>query len=293
MLRRSMFAMVFSLFVVEVGAAPPQKLPEVPEILKPLNARLSGQLKNKSVRLSLTANEPLTAAQWDAVAALPMQYLNLKGPGINDAAMPRVATIPVESLTLEHAGITESGAISIKGMSNLKNLSLIHTNLPSSAASKLAAHPTLESFSDDGKLGAGGMDQIATIPNLKRVSLAHGAANDKSIQAMAKHPAIESLYLWPSGTYELTNAALPALGTIPNLNDLTITDSVLDFENGLSHLTQAKLLAKLTLREVAITDEDMAKLRVALPNVEIELVPMSDEIRKRWDLVAEKRMRTR
>ncbi|QDU92393.1 leucine-rich repeat domain-containing protein [Lignipirellula cremea] len=293
MLRLLSYAILLASLTACVQAAPPRKLPQAPEVLIPLNARLSGRLENKTVQLSLTANEPITESQWTAIEGLPIQRLNLKGPGINDVAMARLKNVRVESLVLEHAAITEGGAAHLKEMTYLKNLSLIHTKLPPSAASTLAFHPSLESFSDDEKLGAEGMDQIATIPNLKRVRLAHGAANDNSVSALAKHPAIESLFLWPSGTYGLTNAALPALGSIPRLNDLTITDSVLDFDGGLSHLIQAKSLTKLTLRDVAITEEDLAKLKAALPDLAIEHTPMSEELRKKWDLAAEKRKRAR
>ena len=84
------------------------------------------------------------------------------------------------------------------------------------SASALADHPTLETFSNDGKFGVGGMAQIATAKHLKNMTLQHGVASDANVALLARHPALEVLKLWPSGTAALTDAAA---------NDAAATDA--------------------------------------------------------------------
>lgn len=82
-----------------VAAAPPQNkpapLPEVPEILKPVGARI-GTRKDGGITLTLNSTTPLTAAQWDAVAKLGVRSFNLQNAVSDDAGMARLAAMNPE-----------------------------------------------------------------------------------------------------------------------------------------------------------------------------------------------------
>jgi len=266
-----------------------QKLPPVPEGLAPLKARVSGHSATKMVTLSFSSSEPLTEEQWKAVASVPVKGIAATGKGIDDSALAQLAKLPLEGLLLEHARPTDVGAANFAQMKSLKILALSHTSLTGKAADALAEHPTLEAFSDDGKVGGQGMAQIATCRKLRTVRLMHGASNDASAIALAKHPAIEELSLNASNAYGLTDAALPAIASIPGLKNLTITDTVLSFDGGLSHLKEHPKLVSLTLKNVALPDADLAQLKAAMPGVKIAFEPMPDGIRKHWDFTAAKR----
>jgi hypothetical protein len=275
---------------IAVAQTKPAKLPTVPEVLKPLKGTVRNHFNYQpGVTLAFTAVDPPTAEQWEAIESFPVRHMAASGRGIDDVALARLSKLPLEALQLEHAVATDAGAAVLREMTGLKQLILVHSRLTEKSAAALAKHPALEVFSDDGRLGAYGMREIATAPRLRRVRLAHGAANNASVAALADHPAIEMLYLWPSNTYGLTDKAIPALATLPELADLTITDSVLHYADSLERLQRLPKLKKLTLREVAISEDDLARLKADLPQVAIEHLPMSDVVRKRWDFAAAKR----
>ena len=102
------------------------------------------------------------------------------------------------------------------------------------------------------------------------------------IAFLARHPALEVLTLWPSGTAALTDAALPSLATIANLKVLTLELSVFTY-GALKELKALPKLATLKLNEVALSDDDLAKLKADLPNVSISFTPMKPEYRVKWD----------
>ncbi|WP_439629377.1 hypothetical protein [Gemmata sp.] len=278
------------LIVLAIGlGAPP---PVVPDELVPLKARVSGHLSTRMQTLSFTAPEPLTDAQWRAVSSASVKAIAATGRGVNDDALARLAKLPIEALALEHARPTDEGAAAFAKMPSLKVLVMSHCTLTAKAAEHLSNHPSLEVFSDDGKVGGDGMRQIATCRKLRSVRLVHGAANDASTAALVKHPALETLILQPSNTYGVTDTSLASVATIPGLTELTVTHTVLTFEGGLKHLQALPKLRKLTLTDVAVSAEDLAKLTAAVPKLVVSHTPMTPSTRKQWDHAAAKRLKT-
>ena len=257
-------------------------LPAVPEVLKPLAARVSS---NKGVlTLSLNSDQPITDEQWTAITALQAKSYNFGGKCFDDTAITKLVALNPEALNLGHSEITDVGAMKFAEMKSLKILRMSHTDrLTPKSASALADHPALEVFSNDGKFGIGGMEQISTSKHLQNVTLQHGVSSDANVAFLAKHPALEVLKLWPSGTAALTDKAIPSLASIPNLKDLTLELTVFTYEGGLKHLKDAPKLATLNLNDVALSEEDLAKLKADLPNVTIKFTPMKPEYRAKWD----------
>lgn len=264
-----------------LGAGEAVKKPEVPEVLKPLNARLSA---NKGeATLYLNSELPISDEQWTAIAALQVKSFNFGGKCFDDNAIVRLVALEPTALSLGHSDITDAGAAKFAELKALKSLRMSHTDrLTPKSAVALANHPSLEVFSNDGKFGIGGMEQIATAKQLKNVTLQHGVASDANLAHFARHPNLEILKLWPSGTAALTDAAIPSIATIPNLKELTLELTVFTYE-GLKHLKSASKLATLNLKEVALTEEDLAKLKSDLPNVAITFTPMKADYRAKWD----------
>jgi sialate O-acetylesterase len=113
--------------------------------------------------------------------------------------------------------------------------------------------------------------------------LIHTYANDSQVGKLAGDAKLEIVKLGPKGTARLTNAAIPALASLPNLKELTIVGTVLSFSGGLEHLQKAPRLKKLHLGRVALPDGDFEKLQAALPHVEMDFTPMPPELRTQFD----------
>ncbi|VTT98474.1 Uncharacterized protein OS=Chthoniobacter flavus Ellin428 GN=CfE428DRAFT_4841 PE=4 SV=1 [Gemmataceae bacterium] len=269
-------------------AQPKQKLPTIPDSLKPFKATVSVR-GEWGPTLVLTGEEPLTPEQWAAVGTLQVRAFILNGKVSDDAGMAALARLNPKVLQFGHSPMTDAGAAHFAEMKELRVLLMSHTDkLTPKAAAALADHPALEVFANDGKFGIGGMAQIATAPKLRTVTLQHGVASDANTALLARHPALETLTLWPSGTAALTDAGIAPLATVPNLKQLTIELSVLTYD-GLAKLKDAPKLAKLTLKDVAISDADLAKLKAELPNVAVTHTPMKPEYRAQWDAWAAKK----
>lgn len=265
-----------------VHAADKQPLPPIPDVLKAAKATVSDR-RDVGRTLTLTSDVPLTAEQWDAVAALGLRSFSLNGAVSDDAGMARLAAMDPVALSFGHSPMTDAGGMRFAEMKSLRFLNMSHTDkLTPKSAIALADHPSLEVFANDGKFGIGGMAHIATAKKLRSVNLQHGVSSNENIALLARHPGIEVLRLWPSGTAALTDAGIAPLATIPNLRELTIERSVLSYD-GLKHLKAAPKLAKLVLNEIAISDADLEKLKADLPNVAVTHKPMTPEYRQQWD----------
>lgn len=262
---------------------PAPALPPVPEALKPFKAAISNRT-DVGLTLSLQSDVPLTDEQWSAVESLHIRSFMLSNNVSDDAAMARLVKLDPVALQFSHSPMTDSGAAEFAQMKSLKVLRMSHTDrLTPKSASALADHPSLEVFANDGKFGIGGMAQIATAKHLRDILLQHGVSSDANISLLAHHPTLEIVKLWPKGTAALTDAALPALATIPNLKELTLELSVFTYAGGLNRLKDIPKLTKLTLNDDAVSEEDLAKLKADLPNVKITFTPMKPEYRAQWD----------
>jgi len=278
---RIAFVLALMCSVARAGEAKPA-LPAVPDVLKSVNARMaaSGGLAT----LYVNAPEVLSDEQWKAIAALGVKSFGFGGKTLNDAGMAKLVELSPEALLLEHLDITDAGAAKFAEMKSLKVLRMSHTDkLTPQSASALADHPSLEVFANDGRFGVGGMAQIVTAKHLKNVLLQHGVSSDANVAFLAKHPALEVLKLWPSGTAVLTDAALASIATIPNLKELNLELSVFTYAGGLNRLKELPNLTTLNLKDDAITEEDLAKLKADLPKVTINFTPMKDDYRAKWD----------
>lgn len=282
MVRLSLVVVLLSL-AVTASAQPKKPVPiPVPDSLKPFKATISDR-KDWGPTLVLTGEEPLSAEQWDAVGKLPVRAFILNGKVSDDAGMAALAKLSPKVLSFGHSPMTDAGAAHFAEMKELRVLLMSHTDkLTPKAAVALTDHPSLEVFANDGKFGIGGMKEIATAKKLRVMTLQHGVSSDGNVALLAKHPALETLTLWPSGTASFTDAGIPPLATIPNLTVLTIELSVLTHA-GLKSLKDAPKLAKLNLKGIAISDEDLAKVKADLPNVAVTHTPMTPEYRKQWD----------
>lgn len=284
---RVLLACVVILWCGLSNAAPPPKAPTpqpVPEALVPLKATLRYSGAPPGVlQITFTADEPLTAAQWSAIESLPVKILAASGKGIDNAALARIAKLPLVGLVLQHPSATDEGAAAFSELKELKSLTLIHASkLTGKGAAALANHPSLETAAGDEGFFAQGTAHLNTCKKLKNLRLYHGFITDDTVLPLAGNPTIESINLWPLLRAGISDAALPALASMTGLKDITIGHTVLTY-GGLKKLKDLPNLTRLTLTEVALSDDDLARLKADMPKVRIAHTPMTPETRAEWE----------
>ncbi|NBU10911.1 MAG: hypothetical protein EB141_15400 [Verrucomicrobia bacterium] len=275
----------FALLASAYAQNKPASLPELPEVLKSANAALADR-KPVGLTLSVDSKTPLSAAQWDAIATLRARAFSFGGSSLDDAGMARLVALNPEMVTVNGSLVTGAGAAKFGEMKSLKALHTLHITKPTpEAKAALGAHPTLEVFSSDGAFCI----EAVTAPKLQRVDLKHGAASDQFVALLKNHPSLESVRLWAKGYATLSDAAIASLVTIPKLNKLSLEFSVFTYAGGLNRLKEIPGLATLDLKDVALSPEDLAKLKADLPKVKLTFTPMTPEYRAQWDAWATKK----
>ena len=257
----------------------PAPLPELPEVLKSVKGTLADR---KPVGLTLTVDSktPLSASQWDAIATLRARAFSFGGSALDDAGMARLVALNPEMVTVNGSLVTGAGAAKFGEMKSLKALHTLHITKPTpEAKAALSTHPTLEVFSSDGAFCI----EAVMAPKLQRADLKHGAASDQFVALLKHHPSLESVRLWAKGYAGLSDAAIASLVTIPKLNKLSLEFAVFTYAGGLNRLKEIPGLTTLDLKDVALSPEDLAKLKADLPKVKITFTPMTAHYRAQWD----------
>ena len=257
----------------------PAPLPELPEVLKSVKGTLADR---KPVGLTLTVDSktPLSASQWDAIATLRARAFSFGGSALDDAGMARLVALNPEMVTVNGSLVTGAGAAKFGEMKSLKALHTLHITKPTpEAKAALSTHPTLEVFSSDGAFCI----EAVMAPKLQRADLKHGAASDQFVALLKHHPSLESVRLWAKGYAGLSDAAIASLVTIPKLNKLSLEFAVFTYAGGLNRLKEIPGLTTLDLKDVALSPEDLAKLKADLPKVKITFTPMTADYRAQWD----------
>jgi hypothetical protein len=200
--------------------------------------------------------------------------------------MERLMALDPVMVTVNGSRVTGKGAAKFGGMKSLKALHTLHVTRPTpEAKAALGTHPTLEVFSTDGAFCI----EAVTAPKLQRVDMKHGGASDEFAALLKNHPSLESVRLWSQGSMGLSDAALASLVTIPKLSKLSLEYSVFTYAGGLHRLKEVRGLTTLDLKDVALSDDDVAKLKADLPNVKVTFTPMTEEYRLRREAIAAKK----
>ena len=81
---------------------------------------------------------------------------------------------------------------------------------------------------------------------------------------------------------ELSGVALEHLAKFKNLESLKFGEVVVSYDGGLKHLASLKNHKKLELDKVGASEEDIAKLKAALPGCEVKWTPPSPQEAERY-----------
>lgn len=145
----------------------------------------------------------------------------------------------------------------------------------SGAGLEAFADSKVESVKIGGSLcGEAGALALAKMKNLKTLVLHHVPMTRPGMEALSKHGSQTSFALscmHQASWYDL----LPLVAAMPKVEELTINETFLTWDKGLEALSKAAgPLKKINFGfGAAVFPEDLAKLKAALPTVEITTVP--------------------
>jgi len=252
--------------------------------LTQIGAKFGKSWQFKEPYLAFKTDAPLTEDAWKEIETLKPNYISANGKGIDDAAVARLARLPLQGIGLDGTSVTEAVFKTLGQIKTLKQLSMSHVlGIKGTDADALMNHPALAIVSIGGTgFGDAGMKALASLRQLTKLGLNHDQITDAGLAALANHPTLESLMFSPQMTPRITDASLPTVATLKALKELQINDTVLTYDGGLKLLKALPNLQKLTLNNIGLAETDLAKLKADLPKVDIKFTPASAELVAKW-----------
>jgi hypothetical protein len=255
---------------------------------------LAAKLEAKGMRLkkekggtvseiSFSPNVTMTAADYRLFAQFPQLrklWMSPSGVMLNDETMAAMGTLPTVEYFFANAGqFTDDGLKAMAGWKGLKSFGLDHWfGPPNSKAmlgkglAHLASLPHLEAV----RLGGCRVDNeapraLAKIKTLQKVDLFHTfAVTDDGIEALQALPQLKIIILGPQYTPRITNRTLVHLSRIPSLEEISITETWLTYDDGFVHLKKLPNLKSLKIKLVLAEEKDVARLKAEMPQVNVD-----------------------
>jgi hypothetical protein len=164
--------------------------------------------------------------------------------------------------------VTDTGAKHLTGLTRLRRLMLVQTNLSDAGAQSIAEVKALEGLDLSGnrRIGTAGMKHLATLPRLRELVLVMTGATDDGLRALADAKSLESLVL--DRCPNVTDAGMKPLATLPrfrhlDLMYLPITDA------GLKDLAASQSIRLLRLVGTKVTAAGVAEFRKTHPQCKV------------------------
>lgn len=284
----SLLAVFAPAFTAQAAGADLQQLEELGG-----KVQRSGDLVTQ---LSFTDCAKLGRAEFETISAIgSLKKLTLYGncQGLNDDTLPLLARLTeLEELNCDGIKVTDDGLAPLAKMMNLKAMSFFH--------------PSWGSKDFVGR----GVAHFEKLPKLERLTIAGSPFNDEGMAAVGKLTQLMSFSTWHTFQTEAGNEHLLKLTNLKSLrlgqrlrkydgkpNPPSLSDATLEViaqlksletlyldEAKLSRAGLAKLkalpnLKKLSLERIEISAEDLAGSRQDLPQVALEVKPLTDEQR--------------
>ena len=212
------------------------------------------------------------------IAALrDVRQLSGTGEGVDDAVLAKMvkAAPALETLFINGSTITDEGLTVLAKLPNLRHFGLHHgpKGLKGKGLLALKGNQNFKSIEFGGmqSIDDESVGYLAELPHLRAINIYHTLNTRASLPLLVKkNPLLEKFALNPHFDPTRFSAEdIATLAPLKNLSELSLNDMVLPYENGLSHLTALKGLKKVSIEWSIYTDEDLAKLKAALPGVEI------------------------
>lgn len=280
--RSLLAALLWTTFALHNFAAADEK--GTAERLRGLGAQVT-ETKGAITAVGIPDASKLTAADYAALGECKqLKMLSLSGEGITDETLDALKGLTsLEDLSTNQAKFSDDGLKKLLQFPNLKQIKFFHTSLKTKI------------------FNGSGLAQLVELKNLRRLTVAGCPFNDEGMAAVGKLTQLENFRTWhtfqteagnvhlkslvnlkslhlgqrlrhydgTSNAHSLNDATLAVLAEMKSLEGLILDEARLS-EKALEQLSALPKLKQLQLGRVERSDEDIAALQKALPNVEIE-----------------------
>jgi hypothetical protein len=249
-------------------------------------------------QVSFTDCAAVTDVELRAIGQLAdLKSLTLHGgkQKLNDETVGHLLGLKqLESFSSEGASLSDAGLARLAQLSSLRSASFFHLSfrLPGFTGRGFAAWkdlPHLERLTVAGmSMGDEGFAAIAQLTSLRELRTWHTYQTEAGNAEIAKLPQLASLQIGQrlpraGAPPSFTDATLATLAGIKTLESLKLTEARLSLA-GLRALKALPKLKKLQIAECEIATADVEALRSELPDVKLEMQPLTDEQREKLEM---------
>lgn len=204
----------------------------------------------------------------------------------------------LEKMAVNGTRLTDEGFKNLSGLKELKSLTIWHLGWKAGQAGKddktgrvkltgaglvaLADLPKLESLNIGGStVTDDGAASLAKVTQLKTLMLYHSWITDAGLAHIKTMKGLKGVNAGPQFSMRITDAGAAHLAELSDLESLEINETFLTWDGSLSKIAGLKKLKTIKFEKTDISDDDMAKLRAALPEAKINWTkPSADEVQK-------------
>lgn len=199
----------------------------------------------------------------------------------DNAAMEVLTKLPkLQVIYLNAATFDDAGFAVLAKCKSLQSISLDHNfTINGSGAAALKDLPNLKHLRFGGctKLTSAGPQACAQLTQLESLQIFHANATDEDVAGLTPLAGnLKAFVVASQFNGKLTEAALVHIAKLKNLESLKFGEVLVTYDNGLKHLTTLKNLKKLELDKIGASEEDINKLKAALPGCEIKWTQPSE-----------------
>lgn len=200
----------------------------------------------------------------------PVQ-LNLTRTQVADETLARLAGhTQLELLNLMATKVTDEGMKHLAGLSEMRTFSVERTAVTDAGLAHLRGFDKLKILYLGGSKVAGpGLKHVEHLP-VEYLSFAYSRVDDSVVEHVVRLKGLKTLGLDDT---QVTDACLPALASLENLEVLWLDNCGAITDAGVPHLARLTKLKTLHVQRTGISAQGFAQLKVALATTEINGAP--------------------
>jgi hypothetical protein len=232
-----------------------------------------------SIQPALNAQRPLTTDQLTALGSCDRlrELMMVAGIMTDDGLRALSHDVLLERIYCFKPKITDAGVEHLAKLTNLKKLELLRVpELTDAALAPLVGLTDLEEITLSGAgISGPGLVHLAGLSKLKSLVIPWSALDDAGLANLGRLTSLRALYIG-GGSY--TDAGLAHLGNLTGLTELGVGSDGCT-EAGMAHLSRLTNLRTLNLAGAPVTDAWLDRIAgmKALRELHIESAQLSDE----------------
>ncbi|MEW4562606.1 hypothetical protein AB1K70_08780 [Bremerella sp. JC770] len=253
-----------------------------------INAKV--QVRDGAVH-SLSANcDGYTDQEYELIGKLTtLKSLSLSGKDLNDDQLKMLAGLKnLESIMINGTVLTDDGYRHFAAFPKLTRLSIFHPSrkleaFNGSGLAHLKELPALKSLTFAG--ATAGDEALAAVRQLTQLESFrewHNTETRDGLKHLAKLTKLKSIRLgqrlpsWGKDTpASFDNDSIAVLTQIPSLETIELTEARLNYD-AIVALKELPNLKTIKISQVDISQEDVEKLKAAMPSVDIQYEPLTE-----------------